>query len=199
VLVFGFVCWHLFAIVVRNPLDLWSTDIKAWAERDKERWAEWGPAYTWIDNWTKSYNRLTGCEQGWTMFTPPLWRMAPFLTVRIEFADGTDAVLPSLNAIDPQSYLRLGGARLRKLETSLYRHSPKDLPDFEDLPVYAAYVRWSLRRWQEQAPADHRQPVRVHLFKSCLKFPEPDEDPHHITEEATQPVGTFDPQGKLLP
>jgi hypothetical protein len=198
VLVFCFVCWHLFALVVRNPLDLWSDEIQTWAKED-ERWEQWKPTYTGFDKWTKAYNKFTGCEQGWSMFTPQLARTAPFLTVRIEFSDGTNEVIPSLNAVDPQSFFRFGGARLRKLETSLYRRTPEKVANSDERPVYAAYVRWAVRRWQQQSPGDKRQPIRVHLYKIRYLFPQPDEDPHHITEGETDPVGTFDPQGKLLP
>ena len=71
---------------------------------------------------TYQYDNLTGCEQGWTMFTPNLGpAVGTFLGINILFSDGSEEVVPSINEPDPRGYVRLGGARMRKLEGQLVR------------------------------------------------------------------------------
>jgi hypothetical protein len=67
------------------------------------------------------------------------------------------------------------------------------------LPIYSAYVRWSLRRWRAASPDDPRTPERVELIKRRFEFPTPDDRPGDIKPGATSLLGTFDVQGNLLP
>jgi hypothetical protein len=97
-----FVCWQLFFLAFRNPVDLWEDDFKKWAAK---KWSkEWEQIEPYLDKYfkpldklTTGYARFAGVEQGWSMFTPNMARGCSFLAARIEFTDGTEAVLRSPN------------------------------------------------------------------------------------------------------
>jgi hypothetical protein len=215
-LVFVFVCWQLAVMVVRSPLDMLREPLHEWAAR--QPWWQDGlpwwagphplheratPVLAGLERATFVYSRLTGTEQGWGLFGGNLDRRAPFLAARIEFADGSEPfVVRSANEPDPRSFFRVGGARLRKLESCLYRASPEEVSRSDDLPLYQAYVRWAVRRWRRQAPADRRKPTRVVLLKRYLVFPGPDEGPRTLDNpQPWQPdeLAAFDPDGTLQP
>ena len=120
-----FVCWQLFFLVVRNPLDFWYASFKKWCEEEKIWDDDKDPAYGVkplldpIDDVTLHYGNFGGIDQNWRMFTPPLARYAYFLAARIEFAEGGEEVIRSENEVDPRGYFRFGGWRQRKLEDYL--------------------------------------------------------------------------------
>jgi hypothetical protein len=200
----AFVSWQLFTLAVRNPVDLWPRPIRRWAHEklvfhdSDDKAHDYSGIFDAADDWTDRYANFTGCEQGWTMFRPNLARSAPFLTACITFDDGSTELVHSQNEPDVHSYVRMGGARLRKLESCLYRRSPDELPGDDDLPVFASYVRWSIQRWRSRAAEDPRTPVRVELVKRRYRFPNPDENPGDVVLESTTTVGTFDAEGNLL-
>jgi len=199
VVVVVFVCWHLFFLLVRNPVDLWEKPILAWAEKHFW-WKEVEPSFKKIDYATYYYGNFAGVQQGWSMFSPEMARRAPFLTARIDFTDGSQEVLSSENEpADPSRFFRFGGWRQRKLEDSLLWTKPKELPDCEDLPLFKAYVRWSIRHWHEANPDDPRQPQRVELLRRILQMPGPHDNPwvFPVSEEVL--IGTFSPEGEVAP
>jgi hypothetical protein len=191
-----FVTWHLLFMVVRNPLDLWDAPIRARA-RKLASWPAIEPWFKRVDRITWRYANFTGAGQGWSMFTPNLARGAPFLAGRIDFTDGSSELIRSFNEPDPQSYIRIGFARVRKLEDNIVYGKPDRLADDEDLPVYQAYVRWVVRRWKKQAGDDPRVPLRVTLLRRRIDFPKPGEDPRHYDEPTETVIGVFDPEGRL--
>jgi len=212
-LVVAFVSWQLFVLLVRNPLDLWSKEIKGWC-KEQSWWGEpvlpgtpvsYRTVFTKVDDVTYYYTHVTGMEQGWSMFTPNLARSAPFLTARIEFTDETSELVksenePALTEAENEkyaiSYLRIGHARQRKLEDNLLL-VPDDLKNDSSLPLYEAFVRWSLRRWQRSHLDDPRTPARVVLLKRRITFPEPGQDPQDYEAPTTKEIGTFDAEGKI--
>jgi hypothetical protein len=191
-----FVVWQVFFLLVRNPLDLWGDDIKKWCKAQPWWWAAKKP-YEKLDQATTRYANLLGIEQGWTMFAPPMARGAPFLAARLEFADGSQEEVYSPNEPDPARFLRLGGWRQRKLEDFLIKPYPDEISDKEDLPVWQAYVRWSVRRWRQAHPDDPRQLERVVLVRRWITFPGPNDAPTVFGEPDVREVGRFNPDGSL--
>lgn len=197
-LIVCFVCWHLLAILIRNPLDLWSDDIESWLQSEESGWQHWQPIYDRLAKQTRDYNRLVGCEQGWGMFTSPLARESPYLALEMTFADGHQESLPTLSPFDPKQFFRAGGTRFRKLETSLYRRSAEKIVETEDLPVYAAFVRLSIRRWRQENPLKPN-PILIKLYKKHWVFPGPKEPPDQISPGEIDLLGTFDLEGQHQP
>ncbi len=193
-----FVGWQLFFLIVRNPLDFWYTPIKQWCEQ-KKIWPDVKIVLEPLDDATRYYGNFSGIDQNWRMFVPPMARSASFLAARVEFTDGTDVVLHSANEPDPLAYLRFGGWRQRKLEDYLVYKTPDELPGDDELPLWEAYARWSLRRWKERYPDDSRTPARVVLLRRVITFPEPSENPSVYEEAAVSTVGVFHPDGSLVP
>jgi hypothetical protein len=194
-----FVVWQLFFLLVRNPLDFWYAPLKDWCQ-DRQIWNDRiGPYLDRVDDATRRYGNFDGIDQNWRMFTPPLTRYATFLAVRIEFADGPDDVLLSENEPDPQRFFRFGGWRQRKLEDVLAYKQPKDLAGDADLPLCEAYVRWSLRRWQDAHPDDPRTPDRVVLLRRDIALPQPGADASVFAPADVTVVGAFQPDGSLAP
>lgn len=133
------------------------------------------------------------------MFAPPLARYDYFLAARIEFIEGGVEVIRSENEPDPRGYFRFGGWRQRKLEDYLVTNTSELSPGNEELPLWEAYVRWSVRRWREQHPDDTRTPARVLLLRRDFTFPNPTEDPAVFAEPKVYTLGTFLPNGSLVP
>jgi hypothetical protein len=195
--VFLFVCWHLFFLAFRNPLDLWWTsEARKWAD-EQEWWPRIKRGFKVLDNATYYYGTFFGIEQGWSMFTPPMARSAPFLAVRLDFTDGTSGELRSENEPEPANFVRIGGWRQRKLEDHL-GYSEGKLEANEELPLWQAYARWSIRRWRAAHPEDQREVKRVVLLKRRIYFPAPDEKPGAYAEPEVTAVATFAPDGTLL-
>jgi hypothetical protein len=190
--VFVFVSWHLFFLLFRNPLDLWWADLKPWL-KDQSWWTRLEP----VDDVTYRYGNLIGVQQGWTMFTPPLARSAPFLAARLEFTDGSADFVYSENEPDPTHFLRLGGWRQRKLEDYMVTIPSRKLPGHEELALFEAYARWSARRWKEAHGADPRELARIVLLKRSFDLPSPDQDPQQFQPPTVTVIGTFDPDGRL--
>jgi hypothetical protein len=204
-LVCAFVVWHLFFLLLRNPLDLWWDDIKGglaeqawWAKvepyvkpADPDTWKRGNFFGTW------KYGNFFGIDQGWTMFGPPVARSAPFLAARIEFSDGSQDMVYSVNEPDPTAFFRAGGWRQRKLEDYLARFEEADLRQTKELPLWEAYVRWCVRRWRQTHPEDPREPERVVLLKRRIHFPNPGEDPSVFEDPEVTTLGSFNPDGRL--
>src|SRR5438105_4172765 len=113
-----FVVFQLFFMVFRGGIDLNYNVVIDWLH--KQRW--WPvarPVFDPVDSFTKNYGNFLGIEQGWNLFAGPVARSALFLTARIEFDDGTEALVYSENEPDPKRYFRVGGWRQRKLEDYL--------------------------------------------------------------------------------
>ena len=130
-----FVGWQLFFLAARNTLDFWYTPLKDWCVR-REVW-DGGvrPALDPVDDATRRYGHFNGIDQNWRMFAPPLARSAQFLAARIDFTDGSDAVLLSENEPDPRGFFRVGGWRQRRLEDVLVYKERDRLPGDEDLSL----------------------------------------------------------------
>ena len=212
--IFVVVVFHLFLLVVRNPLDLWYKDIRDWTMRvpawDVRESDEDPPPPTWwdryseefklVDRFTWKYANLVGCEQGWSMFTPPVARGANFLAVRLEFRDGTSELLLSDNEpVDPTRYFRLGGWQTRKLEDYLM-WPPNDLAsDPKSRSLWENNASHAIHKWRAASPDDSREVARVVFLRRRIAFPKPGEtydDPDARTEED---FATFDAEGRLLP
>ncbi len=193
-----FVVWQLFVLLVRNPLDFWYTPLKHWCE-EKNIWERAKLVVDPVDKATSCYANFCGIDQNWKMFVPPLARSASFLAARVEFTDGTDELLRSDNEPEPLSYFRFGGWRQRKLEDYLVNKAPDELPGDDELPLWEAYARWSVRRWRQRHPDDDRVPARVTLLRRVVTFPEPSEDPSVYEEAEVSTVGVFRPDGSLVP
>jgi hypothetical protein len=193
-----FVSWQMFFLIVRNPLDFWYTPIKGWCE-EKKIWHGVKEVLDPVDDATRHYGNFAGIDQNWSMFVPPMARSASFLAARVEFTDGTEDLLRSDNEPDPLGYFRFGGWRQRKLEDYLVYKTPEELPGNDELPLWSAYARWSIKRWRERWPDDPRIPARVVLLRRVISFPEPSEDPSVYEEPAAYTVGVFHPDGSLAP
>jgi hypothetical protein len=193
-LIFAFVAFQIFIIAFRNPLDLWWRPMEKWG-KEQSWWDEAEPYYRFVDRWTERYERGLGVDQGWAMFTPPLARAAPFLTTRLEFADGTTESLNSAN--EPgEEFFRVGGWRMRKLEDRLAFGHPNTLGNDPEVILWETYVRVRVREWREANPNDDRTLTRVSLFRR--RVPLPSHDPAAPAEDVeTYLVGEFDPDGKL--
>jgi hypothetical protein len=194
--VFVFVCWHLFFLLFRNPLDLWGNELEAWAKK-QTWWARAEPVFEPVDRVTRRYGNLTGVQQGWGMFTPPLARSAPFLAARLDFTDGSATFVYSENEPDPTHFLRLGGWRQRKLEDYMVHTKPHDLPGNQELPLFEAYARWCARLWREAHADDSREIAKVVLLNRNFELPEPGHDPRHFQPPTVTVIGTFGPDGRL--
>jgi hypothetical protein len=193
-----FVGWQLFFLLIRNPLDFWYTPIKRWCQ-EKNIWDSVKVVLDPVDDATRDYGNFCGIDQNWKMFVPPLARSASFLAARVEFTDGTDELILSDNEPDPLRYFRFGGWRQRKLEDYLVFKTPEQLPSDDELPLWNAYARWSVRRWRERHPDDDRIPARVVLLHRVITFPEPSENPSVYEEAAVSTIGVFHPDGSLAP
>jgi hypothetical protein len=203
--VFLFVCWNLFFFALRNPLDLWwDKSTREWASEQS-----WWPAVDWwftpLDTVTRRYGNVCGIEQGWWMFQAPLARSAPYLAAELAFDDGTSDLLLSTNEFPQDAcYVRGWTYRLRKLEDQLVRQDPETLARYQrrgdgELTLWEAYTRHAVRRWRQAHPDDRRQVVTVRLLRRRRYFPTPDQDPKEAGETTTERIGTFTPDGTLLP
>ena len=47
-LVFLFVCWHLFALMIRNPLDMWKDYMVKYAQ-ERPWWDKWKDTFEKVD------------------------------------------------------------------------------------------------------------------------------------------------------
>ncbi len=193
-----FVGWHLFFLVFRNPLDLWNKPVEDWCAK-QGWWKGVEPYYDKTDRVTRKYGNFFGIEQGWKMFPPPLARSGWFLESEITFDDNSVETLPSDNEPDLTDYVRVGGWRGRKLETYLEWAAPEELHGerSDDLPIFAAFVRWRVRRWRESHPDDPRTPVKVKLVRHKIDLPQPGDDPTKHPDKGVTEIGAFDADGRL--
>lgn len=201
--IFLVVVFHLLVLATRNPLDLWYNEIRDWmkehpADAERSYWDRHGEKVKRADTFTWKYTNLTGWEQRWVMFSPPLARKAPFLATRIEFTDGSAELLRSSNEPDPVSYIRVGGWQTRKLEDYLL-WPPEDLANAQGRPLWEAFARHKLRQWHESRPGDPRQVRRVVLVRRRLYFPEPGQSHDDVQDPTTEDFVSFDATGRLLP
>ncbi len=215
----AFVCWHLFYLLFRNPLDLWWNEIvtgwlkkQVWWDRPLVTMQQNfpndprhvvvtpGKIFSTIDMATDRYGHFFGVEQGWSMFTPPIARKAPFLAAEIELNDDSREVLLSPNEVSlPEGwYFRWDGWRQRKLEDYMIYENTDSIPGKSDPQIFQAYVRWAVRRWRAQHPDDPREVVRVRLLKRNWSLPGPDESRTAHQVKVTE-IGTFTPDGAFQP
>jgi hypothetical protein len=204
VVIFLVVVFHLVVLAVRNPLDLWEKPMRDWmkkhpGEGKTSYWDRYGSKIELANNFTYKYTNLTGMEQRWVMFGPPLARSAPFLAVRLEFTDGTSQTLLSPNEPDdPDSFFRVGGWQLRKLEDYLV-WPPGDLAGDHERPLWEAYARHRLKQWREARPGDPRKVERIVFVRRRLHFPEPGKTSADASFPSETDIVTFDAQGNLKP
>jgi hypothetical protein len=206
--VFVIVVFHLAVLAVRNPLDLWFTQIRDWmqkhpADAESSYWDRYGRPPTsplrLADTFTWKYTNLVGLEQRWVMFGPPMARSAPFLCARLEFTDGTSETILSPNEPeDPTSFVRVGGWQLRKLEDYL-TWPPDDLKKNAERSLWEAFARYKVRQWQSVQPGDPRQVKRIVLVRRRVFFPEPGQSPRDVKSPLEHDIAFFDARGKLLP
>lgn len=219
-LIFLIVAFHLVVLAIRNPMDIWETEIPeglkaqpAWggmaiaaldddtAKAPKSVWEQYEDEYYLVDRATWRFINFIGLEQRWTMFSPPMARDAEFLAIRIEFTDGTQELLRSDNEPhNPDCYFRIGGWQGRKLEDYLSSRSKarqiRSDPNDKERKLWEAYARLALRRWRAAKPGDPRQPERIVFVLRCIPFLAPGEKRKPITE--TELI-TFDSNGRVLP
>ena len=202
------VVFHLAVLAVRNPLDLWYKEIRAWmkehpADAEQSYWdrfaqTERSPLRV-ADNFTWKYTNLVGMEQRWVMFTPPMARSAPFLAVRLEFRDGTSEMILSPNEPeDPACYLRVGGWQLRKLEDYL-AYPPEDLAGDAERSLWEGYALYKLHQWQGARPGDPRVVKRIVFVRRRLYFTEPNQTYADVEPPSERDLASFDARGNLLP
>ncbi|MBY0233305.1 MAG: hypothetical protein K2W96_28830 [Gemmataceae bacterium] len=196
--VFLVVAWHLFFLVVRNPLDLWKEEIKKHLkEEHAAAWKEWGErCFEICDHLTNRFANLSGCEQRWVMFSPPMARGASFLGIRFEFTDGSTVTVPSENEPRPEAFFRFGNWQTRKFEESMIK-----VPDSDDdeFPMWKAFVRHKARAWKAKHPDDPREMKRVVLLKRRIHFPGPDDPPGFYRAPAETDMAAFTPDGEKAP
>jgi hypothetical protein len=192
-----FVAWHLLFQVVRTALDLWSSPVRGWCEENITHPFD-RAVFNKLDTSTQRYGSLTGIVTGWSMYAPPVARSASFLTVRLEFDDGTWVDLNSFNEpADTHHFFRVGGWRQRKLEDSLLGIRNTEVRNHVDRPVYEAYVRWRLKAWRDANPNDPRTVLHIRLLMRDLDLPHPDrpDDPPAVHFYR---LGDFAPDGSAL-
>ena len=213
-LIFLFVVFHLLLLAIRNPLDIYYKDIIVWL-KEEPAWGGWSsdeddPPPTWwdrygeefqrVDQFTYRYANLFGVEQGWNMFTPPVAREAYFLAVRLEFRDGTSALLISDNEpIDPTRYFRLGGWQTRKLEEILLRPPDDFGTDPKVMSMWTSYARHAVRKWQAGHPEDSRKVEHIVFLRRRIDFPKPGENYEDSDTRYEEDFATFDEEGRLIP
>ena len=195
VAIFLVVAWHLVFFAIRNPLDLWKDEIRGYLEK-KVGWEEGGErAFDIADLATKHFAHLSGCEQRWVMFSPPMARKSGFLGTRLEFSDGSTVTIPSDNEPTPERFFRVGGWQTRKLEDSLMKTPPQD----EELPMWSAFVRAKAKAWKALHPDDPRELARIVLVERTIHFPSWDKPVGVYRAPEETDLGSFDPDGRLLP
>lgn len=215
--IFLIVAWHLVYFAIRNPLDLWEEGIKPWlkqkswweasevaiqpgkAREVSGKWEQWGEAYEFADKATKHFGRITGSEQGWVMFSPPMAKRSAFLGVRFEFEDGGKVTVPSETHPDPARFFRFGGWQTRKYEDYLMDKygGPRDY----DYPMWRAFVRKKVGLWRERyrhqyEDYEDEEPARVVLVKRYVRFPRPDAAPGDYPAPEDEDVASFRPDGE---
>ncbi len=195
-LVTFFVVWQLWFLVFRGALDL---DYKRYTAglQALPFWGSIEPAFAALDQSTATYGNWCGIEQGWSLFAGPVARGAKFLTARLEFADGSAEWVYSGNEPWATDFFRIGGWRQRKLEDYMAYTDADTLAQSEELPLWGAFVRWSVQRWRTQHPEDRRTPERVVLAARWIAFPSPGTDPAALPEPEITTIATFTPEGKL--
>jgi hypothetical protein len=209
--VFLIVIFHLAVLAIRNPLDLWYQQISGWmkanpTDAETTWWDRYGQTAEGefkvlrrADDLTWRYTNLVGLEQNWCMFSPSMARNAPFLAVRLEFADGSHETMYSANEPgDPSWYIRVGGWQVRKLEDYLL-FPPDNLASHGERPLWEAYARYKLKQYQEARPGDPRPVKRIVFVRRRLYFPEPGQTLADVPPPDEKDIASFDARGKLLP
>ncbi len=148
-----FVCWHLLMLFVSNTT-----------------------LHTELTRKTLGrYERYTSMDQAWGMFSSPLFRTLPFPAVRITFSDGGSELVRSSNEPeDLTRFLRIGGARLRKLEHSFVTNRSSLRGDYRE-PIQRRLAESYLHRWRAAHPDDPRRPVKLTLIRRDFTIPQPGE------------------------
>ncbi len=121
------------------------------------------------------YERYTSLDQGWGMFSSPLYRVLPFPAVRVTFDDGSSEVILSSNEPEDLKYFfRIGGARLRKLEHSFIAERADLTGDYRQ-PIQQRLAQSYLDRWKAAHPEDARRAVKFTLIRRDFQIPRPGE------------------------
>jgi hypothetical protein len=201
------VVFHLAVLAVRNPLDLWYNEIRDWlkehpAGAEQSWWAEVGEKergpLRLADNFTWKYTNFWGIEQRWVMFTPPVARKAPFLSMRLEFGDGSSELMLSCNEPDdPARFCRVGGWQARKLEEYLL-YPTRDLAHDPERPLWEAYARHKLHKWHRARPGDPREITRLVFVRRHLHFTAPGQTHADVDPPTEDDIVYFDANGNFL-
>jgi hypothetical protein len=195
--VFCIVVFHLVTMAIRNPLDLWYEEVKEWL-KEEGLWERHGERFRRVDRFTWKYLNGVGCEQRFSMFSPPVARGAPFLAFRYEFTDGSSELVPSAQEPDPTSFFRLGGWQRRKLEGYLV-YPPDDLHQDGERVLWEGQARQAMRQWRADHPDDPRRLKGVTFIRRRIHFPHFDDDPTQYAPPGETVVARFDAEGRLLP
>lgn len=212
--VIAFVAFNLVVLAIRNPLDLWDSEIREllrefprWggaaaadpdAEAPRSYWADpvFQERYRKADRFTRRFTNTAGFEQDWRMFRPPMSTYVYFLAVRLEFTDDTQVTVLSDNEPnDPTSYFRLGGWQERKLENQLLNVNADVLRDEKERLLYEAFARHTARRWRAANPNDPRELKSVVFVRRTIHFPKPGQTFEDVGEPTEGDLASFDPQG----
>jgi len=190
--VFAFVAWHLTFLTFRNSVALWSPEPIPWSERQPWKRLQIDK----FDRATAVYGNVLGIEQRWRMFGS-LPRARSFPAVRIDFADGSSAVVRAESEPGLPRYLRIGGCRQRKMEIYLASWTAEEDARGDETLLWANYARRAFRRWKAEAGEGSREPVRLVVLRRRLEHLPPgatEREPAQVTE-----IVAFTPDGRLLP
>lgn len=194
-----FVVWHLTVLLFRNPVDIWSEDIKAWfaaTDREEAR-AGLKKKYDRIDNATLPYARFCGTEQGWTMFGSPLARTGPWPALVVVFDDESGALVRSENEIDPAHFWRTGMARQRKLEDHLASSQAGKNVGGEETALWENWVREAFGRWRRDNPDDPRTVAELRFVTRRQTYLVPGQ-PRSYDEMVQTEIASYTPDAKLI-
>jgi hypothetical protein len=172
--VFVFVCWHLFFLLFRNPVDLWGKEMTTWC-KGHGWWEQIEPCYEPVERVTQKYENFFGVEQGWGMFGPPLADACPFLAVRLEFADDADQVPAGAARVLGLLASRNGQGPLLAAAVGPLLHEETVLSANEPAPhAYFRLGGWRLRKLEDQllsaAPDDLPDDEDLLLYEQYVRW-----------------------------
>ena len=88
--------------------------------------------------------------------------------------------------------------QIRKLEDAIM-DVPESRESDPERPMWVAYVRHQVKRWQHKHPDDKRELRRVVLVRRRVYFPAPHEPIGHYEAPEESDIIAFTADGKVLP